>query len=232
MRFITLLVLFLLVSCGNQKGENPPVILYPYGATALPGSITPLAADYRPLGLSDKVFTHNGKTYAPANLETQDLAMSFDVLTKSITGRSSITFTLGVDAYPYFDLDAVITRAELDGVNVSTGVVNDPDGIGESFVSLDMLATVGTHTLVLEYGLPGKASFSVGGVDFLTSMRDVSNVRFFEHWGPSGFEDDSFELKLKLTLLNSSSSHQIFSNGSITSISPTEWELELRIYFA
>lgn len=231
MRLILLISLISLFSCGKKDVKDEPPIFYQYGTTALPGGVAPLAAGYKPIGLSDKVFSGNGKVYAPADLETQDLEIVFDVQSQSISARSTVTFSLGQNAYPYLDLDAVVTLAELDGVTVTSTNVNDPDGAGETFLSIDQLTGAGSHTLILEYALPGRATFSNGGVDFLTSMRDVSNVRFFERWGPSGFEEDSFDLTLKLKVVNGSSSHQLFSNGSITNTSATEWELDFPDYF-
>lgn len=231
MRLIGILALIFLFACGGKKEESAPAIYYQYGTAALPGAVAPLAADYRPRGLSEKIFTTNGKTYAPADILTQELELSFDVLTQSTSGRSTVSFALGQNSYPYLDLDAVVTRAELDGVDVTTVIVSDPEGVGENFLSLDNFTASGTHTLVLEYDLPGRINFANGGVDFITSMRDVSSVRFFERWGPSGFEEDSFELNLKLKVLNGSSSHQLFSNGTITNISANEWELDFPAYF-
>jgi hypothetical protein len=193
--------------------------------------MNPLAGNYRPANLSHKMFSKNGKDYAPADLLTQNLDLTFDVATQTTTGRSSIAFNLPADSYPYLDLNATVSNAMMDGVSVPFTTVTDPDGLGNSYLTIDSVITQGSHTLELEYSLPGKVTYSNGGADFLTSMTDVSNAHFFETWGPTGFEDDSFALTLSMSLVNGTSTEQLFTNGNITSTSSNHWEIEFPPYF-
>lgn len=201
--------------------------VYLYGPDTLPGELPELDEHYRPLNLSPKIFSDSVKTFVPINFISQDLTLSFDVLTNKVNGKSIIQFEVIQKGYPYFELKTPVLDALLNNGNVATFGLSDPDGQNQNFWALDSEVEAGfIHQVELSFELfPDRVSFGDGGVKFLTSMTDVSNVHFFEDWGPVGFEDDAFSLTLHLKLLGSTSSHKLFSNGQTLVSSADEWTI-------
>lgn len=232
MRTLILFTFLLLIGCGKEEKSTEPLVLYPYGMQALPGELPLIDVDFEPAGLQDKTFSSGGKTFSPVDIVTEELKLSLDVATQKTSGRATIQFRSHRDAHPYLELKGTITLAELDGVAVDVLPLTDPDGLGLSFHAFDRFTAVGEHTLILEYELPESAvTYNSTGVNFITSMRDVSNVRFFEVWAPVAFEDDQFHLKLELELLNTAGTHQIFSNGEVLTNTPSNWTLEFPAFY-
>jgi hypothetical protein len=83
-----------------------------------------------------------------------------------------------------------------------------------------------------DYEIPAsRVTFTTGGVRFLTDMTDL-NGKFFEYWGPCGFEGDQFVMNLTLKVPNSSTTHALRTNGTISSSSETEWKINFPDYFS
>jgi hypothetical protein len=187
-----------------------------------------LDENYRPLNLSLKMFISAGKTYSPLNILSQDLSLTFDVLTQKVVAKSVLHFEMNQSALPIFELKALAPVIKLDNSSITATEVQDPDGQAQTFWALDQEVDPGLqHELEIIYELPSdRLSFVGGGVRLLTHMTDLNPSNFFENWGPVGFEDDAFSLSLNLKVLNSNSHHELFTNGVATAPAPFEWKIE------
>lgn len=223
---------FFLLACGKDE-KSQPTHYYSYGSASLVGALLPLGDAYVPKNLSPKTFIKDAKTYAPLDIQAQRLRLSFDVITGKAFGKSIITFIPRAQGRPYFELLCPITEFRLDGVVVSSTEVQDPEGQGQRFWALDQSLSIGaTHTLEIDYQLASdKITFTNGGVRLLTNMTDLNSANFIEHWVPVTFEDDAFTLELELAVLGASSTHQIFSNGEVSTTSPDLWKIKFPNYF-
>jgi hypothetical protein len=233
MRYILIASLFLLgcSDSSNSPGKNP--ISYVYGNKIPPGSLPPLPSDYRPQDLPEKVFTQDGKTYAPMNLLTQDLKMTFDVQAQTVTGRATITFLQSSAGFPYLQLDGTITSAKINGDSVMALKVSDPAGANLKIYAFQKDASLALPaTLEVEYTLPGsKVGFNSTGIGFLTDMTDLYTARYFEYWAPGNYEEDSFALTMTLEILNGPSIHQLFTNGDALQTGSATWVIRFPSYF-
>lgn len=216
------LILVSLLSCGRNNGSNQsefPVLQR-------------LNEDYVPLGLSEKNFEAGGETYSPMDLQSQELELTFDPVSQTVNGHSKISFKLKNGGRPYFELQASLSSAELNGKAVSVSTISDPDGQNQSYRALNQSLSAGeVHQVEFNYQLPtGRVTFAGGGGRFLTDMTDL-NGKFFEYWGPVGFEGDTFSMYLKLKVENSTSTHALISNGSSSSTGAQSWDIVFPEYF-
>lgn len=216
--FIFLLMLSL-VSCGKSGNSSE--------------SNKGLQDEYFPLGLSNKVIESDGNTHAPMDLISQELTMTFDPEAETAKGKSVIKFKLHDQGHPYFELKATPKNIKLDAASVSITSISDPDGQNQTYLSLEQdLAPGEVHQVEFEYTLPvGRVSYTGGGVRFLTDMTDL-NGKFFEYWGPTGFEGDAFAMNLTLKTIHATSSHVLRTNGEITSAATDTWKISFPDYFS
>lgn len=232
--FISLFLILGFISCSkHDHTSNSPAIYYQYGSSGLPGNLPLLDGSYRPANLSSKVISTGGKTYAPMNIQGQTLTLTFDVQTQTVTGSTHISFEMDARGIPYFELSGTIFSTDVDQVPLTPATVTDPD-LGQSFWALDAgeLDPGVSHELVVNYQLPqGRVTFANGGVRALASMTDVSGAHFFENWAPVTFEDDPFELELILKVMNGTSTHQLYTNGTASEINSSEWHIEFPGHF-
>jgi len=238
----TFTFLFLLSVCiGSHSSAEPPPTLnpsterferYSYGDRPLPGELSELVTDYQPIHLHSKTIAYSNKTYAPINFVQQELTLTFDIRTQKAFAHAVIYFEQAQLSYPYFQLTPNILKAKLDDNLVSTIQLPDPDNAGEKYISLSQQISTGIHKLEIEYQLnPNSLSFQNRGVGILTDMYDISNAHFFETWGPTGFEDDAFEMTLNLEIQNSATEHKLFTNGQIISFNESKWKIQFPKYF-
>jgi hypothetical protein len=159
------------------------------------------------------------------DFQTQHLEISFDASSSRAIGRSTIRFQTLTSGRPYLLLDASVRTASISGQLVDVEFLKDPDRLNSLVAfGVDVSANE-TRELILEYELPqGRATFSGGGVGFLSDMADLIG-RFFERYGPSNYEEDKFEMTLDLEVLNAKSEHRVFANGSIENLSPAKWRV-------
>lgn len=222
---LRLFILFLLISCG--KSGNSPVektIYYSYGSEQLPGILPELDSSYRPLNLSKKIFVKDNKNHVPFDFLEQDLVLEFNTALSMVTGHSKIRFSLTERGFPFFELKAPVSSIVLDGTLLQVISVTDPDSQNE-YWSLSSELEPGNYEVLIQYQLPAdRTTFNGGQISFLTNMTDL-NGKFFEHWGPVGFEDDAFKLNLNLKIEGTEDKHRLISNGSITMDDPTSWKV-------
>lgn len=223
-KFVLLFILSLsLYSCGKKTNSS----------SAVEESIFDLGPDEFPPGeSSDKVITQNNESHVPMNLLSQDLTMTFDPVSQKVTGHSVIKFRVGQYGRPYFELKASLSNIRINNSSAGATSIKDPDGQNQSYWSLNQeLDTKDIHEVEFDYDLPaGRVSYINGGVRFLTDMTDL-NGKFFENWGPVGFEEDAFTLRLKLEVKNGSSSHKLFTNGEIASSEASSWLINFPNYY-
>src|SRR5437868_5897367 len=196
-RIVPFLILLLSISsCGNKSSSSDSTSasnlpLLPSNPSDKPIPDAPQDDDI--LGIEEKLITVGSETHAPMNFQAQDLTMTFDPATQKVTGHSVISFKLKHAGRPYFDLKGTVKNIKIDGAFSTATAVSDPDGQTQSYISIkEVVSANDVHTLEFDYELPsGRVTFTTGGVRFLTDMTDLSG-KFFEYWGPVGFEEDQF----------------------------------------
>lgn len=233
--FLLLVLSISLMGCG--KGNSSSSSISPhipqYGEETLPPLPVLVDDEYEPEGLSEKTIVKDGITHAPMDLLSQELTITFDPVAQSVEGHSAIKFRVKKAGRPYFELKATPKAVQANAAPGSMTSIKDPDGQAQTYWSVDKEFSPGeTHEVSFEYSLPaGRVSFTDGGVRFLTDMTDLSG-KFFEYWGPVGFEEDAFTLNLELKVLNSESTHMLKTNGSIVSSDSKNWKINFPNYYS
>lgn len=215
-------LLLCFVSCGGSGGSS-----------SSEKSQFDLGPGYYPEGLSDKIITKSNGIHAPMNFLAQDLTMTFNPSTQKVTGHSLISFKLKHAGRPYFELQGTVKNVKINDVATSATSISDPDGQNQSYWSVnEEVSSDAIHQVEFDYELPtGRVSFVDGGVRFLTDMTDLSG-KFFEYWGPVGFEEDAFAMNLILKVPGTTSTHVLRTNGTITSSGSTEWRVTFPNYYS
>lgn len=237
--FISFLFLLLLslsiVSCGKGGGgsSSPTSSSETGGDISGPEELPQTGEEYIPQGLSDKVIVKNGISHAPMDFLSQTLTMTFDPDAGTAKGHSVIKFRLRKSGRPYFELQSTVKNIKLDSVATTATSIKDSDGQNQSYWSVDEEVSAGVvHTVELDYELAsGRVSFVNDGVRFLTDMTDLSG-KFFEYWGPVGFEEDAFPMTLNLEVKNSASKHKLYTNGESTQPGNYSWKITFPDYFS
>lgn len=235
MNMFLLLSVFVLsiTSCGKNSSSSETVSDSIWSASPSDKPIPDVIQENQIAGLDDKLITISNVTHVPMNFLTQDLTMNFDTGAQKVTGHCVITFKLTHSGRPYFQLKGTLSNVQLNGAASSATSISDTDGQAQTFLSVqETISANEIHTVEFDYELPsGRVTFSSGGVRFLTDMTDL-NGKFFEYWGPVGFEEDQFSMNLKLRVPNSTSSHKLFTNGGVTAYSAKEWQITFPNYFS
>ncbi|MFP5386722.1 MAG: hypothetical protein ACLGHN_11625 [Bacteriovoracia bacterium] len=219
---LAFVLLLSLLACG--KNDDSP--------SSLESGTRPVV-NYSLEGLSDKLIVKNEQTHAPMDFISQELTMSFNPVSQKVTGESRVTFKLKIGGRPYFELKATPKNIRLNSSAITVQSINDPDGQNQSYWSLNQELPPGSlHIVEFQYELPsGRVSFTDGGVRFLTDMTDLSG-KFFEYWGPTGFEEDTFKMDMVLKVENSDSNHVLRTNGTITSSDSEVWNVSFPDYYS
>lgn len=223
-------ILCVLVACGPGGGSGST------GGTGEAGYAPSLpvvpAPDYKPRALSAKVFESGSRTYAPMDIESYALTMTFDAAARTFAGFARITFQQKQRSRPIFLLDGTVQSARLNGTPVSVARVRTPGGYDSAAAIGRELNADETAFLEVTYKLPaGRISYSGnGGVGFLTDMADISGV-FLERWAPANYEDDQFPMTLELIVTNSSANHQVFANGEVSELGKHQWLIRYPAHF-
>lgn len=217
-KYLPLLLLFVLMSCGKGSSSSQKEAVGDKQFFS---------------GQSDKTITISGEKHVPMNFITQDLYLTFDPAAQKFLGHSKITFNLVEEGHPFFELQGTLKNISVDGLKVTSTTITDPDGQKQSYISLnEVFSDRAVHTVEFDYELPStQVTYTGGGVRFLTDMTDL-NGKFFEYWGPCGFEEDQFIMNLTITVNNTTSSHTLRTNGKITSNGPAQWKVEFPGYFS
>ncbi|MCM2351880.1 MAG: hypothetical protein NDI69_17840 [Bacteriovoracaceae bacterium] len=228
------ILLFSLISCQNDGTPPTSVVDSPPISGDTPPEVDiPRDGEYLPLGLSDKVIVRSGIEHAPMDLISQELTMTFNPDNQTVKGHSLIKFKLRNNGRPYFEVKATPKNVILDSKSVVASSISDPDGQNQSYWSLGQELPAGEiHEVKFDYELAsGRVSFVNDGVRFLTDMTDL-NGKFFEYWGPVGFEEDAFSLNLELKVINSSSKHTLYTNGVGSLVGSQTWKIVFPEYYS
>lgn len=195
-------------------------------ASALPARATPLL---------DHVFSLEASDAVPMDIQSMELALSFDAVARRATGTAIIVFEAPAAGRPYFKMKAPPGNARLDGLAVEVTEVDLPDRAANVRVLSAAVEAATTHTLELTYNLSRREVRLGGGrVGFLTAMRDIgSRGNYFEAYGPSNVEADAYALTLILSVEGARELPRLFANGQIELLTdtPATWQVTFPAWY-
>jgi hypothetical protein len=188
----------------------------------------------------------DGLTAVPTHITQVNATIIFDGASQTTQVTAEMQFDVGPDSgYPYFDLQQTISSASLDGVSIPVSGIAHHDFGGGSNADLRViersLVAGSSHTLLLNYSMlsplspNGQApSWESGSTRlwFNILLSDLNPARYLESWLPSNLLFDLFPVNLNVQIINSSHSHTLLSNGTVSAAGSNEWSIDFPATFA
>lgn len=144
--------------------------------------------------------------------------LTYDALAGSADVVSEIHFNNKEAGYPLFDLVAEPTGATLDGVEVSTEAIKDPDSASTLRV-VKLPVPAGHHVLVVKHVLKYNVVLSPEGISSGFWTSDLSDRGYMENYLPTNVEYDQFPKVLDVKVINAEGRpHLLKANGKVTEI--------------
>jgi len=182
----------------------------------------------------------------PVHINLVTASIIFDGASKTTQCTAEMQFTVGPDAgYPYFDLRQTVSTAILDGTSLPVSNIAHHDFGGGSDAELRILeqwlAADSSHTLALGYDLTTPDAPNARAIVWETGsarlsfdfyLSDLNPSRYLESWLPSNMLFDYFPVQLEVQIINSSHSHSLLSNASVSDLGPNHWQLDFPSHFA
>ncbi len=177
-------------------------------------------------------------TAAFIDIDTVELALTFDVEADTATGRATIQFVTGAEGQPLLDLVPSPTFVSLDGDELdpsSFAEQADPDGVTTFRIVRRELAAETWHTLVIEYPLPQSDADVIDfGTDTVTVRLeggDLDDRDFWERFAPSNMEYDRYRQTIDVAITNTEAEHVVLTNGDIEEPQAGQFHVEYPSHF-
>ncbi len=187
----------------------------------------------------------DGLAAVPIHITQVNATVIFNGASKTAQGSAEMQFEVGpYSGYPFFDLRQPLSSALLDGVAVPASEIGHHDFGGGSDADLRViersLVAGSSHTLSLNYSIstplspngqaPSWESDSTR-LWFNIFLSDLNPARYLESWLPSNLLFDLFPVNLNIQIINSSHSHTLISNGTVSAVGSNEWSIDFPATF-
>lgn len=159
-----------------------------------------------------------------------ELHWEFDVTARTAKGNAVIKFFSGSKGFPIFDL---IPQAslKLNGEVVQSST-SQPGNVTTVKVIDKEVEAQSNNTLEVTYVLDSSdVTFTSNAVRFGTFMGDLSDRDFFEHFAPTNLEYDQYKQTLFVSLKGTTTEHEIFTNGFVTTLGGFDFKIDFPAYF-
>lgn len=199
--------------------------------------------DEKPFRHAPPVVNIDGLQAVPIDITNVTASFIFDAATQTATADATMAFVMSpATGHPIFDLRQTIIEAWLDGVSIAPSDLDHHDFGGGLDAELRIaessppLAAGSSHTLRVRYNLTLPQASTAGSYQpqitwnsdmliFGFGFTDLGPGRYLESWLPANLIYDQFGLDLDIEMLNSSATHVVITNGSITEIALNHWAI-------
>ena len=189
------------------------------------------------------VVTIDALQAVPIDITNLTATFVFDAATQTATADATMSFVMGPQAgHPIFDLRQTITDAWLDGTSIAPSNLAHHDFGGGLDAELRIvevpapLAAGAAHTLRMRYdlGLPQASpagsyqpqlTWNGDSLIFGFGFTDLGPGRYVESWLPANLIYDQFGVDLTIELRNSSATHVVITNGSVSPVTTNHWQV-------
>jgi hypothetical protein len=160
---------------------------------------------------------------------TANYQLTYDAINKKVDVDTVIRFSSQEFGYPIFDLVAQPTSVILNGKEITSTGVMDPDL--ESIVRvLKEKVTPGIHELRIKHTLTTNVIFD-NGVYSGFWMSDLNDRRYLEQYLPTNLEFDQYRMSFLVRVSGTSLGHVIKANGKIKKISENYFEIQFPDFY-
>lgn len=153
--------------------------------------------------------------------------ITYNVLWKKTSVKSTITFVATKKGTPLFDLIPEIKSARLNGEEVSVVEATAPDG--SKLRQVLSIVEPGTHVLEIENSFRKNVRYNLlrRRVSSAFWIRDLKYRKFWEQYVPSNFEFDQYKMIMNVKFSGIKRAVQdIYTNGDVTQTSPNSYRIE------
>lgn len=147
-----------------------------------------------------------------------------------VVAETTIKFKTKSSGFPIFDLMDAPTEIKLNGSSVQQTLIADPTGATYLRV-LQKEVGPGEHKLVIKSKVTDILKYSNGGVFHSLWFSDLSDRYFMERYLPSNLEYDHHKTTMEIKLDRFPSTHELFTNGKITTLGEDHFYVEYPAYY-
>lgn len=159
----------------------------------------------------------DGALAVPLDIDSESIRTVFDVNAEKNASYAKLFARVKERGQPYFLCAGAIASVKVNGADVDFVRQRDPDGENVLVVIKQAFDLETPLEIEVEYSIrSSEFSFQSGGIGFLASTSDLMDGNYFEAYGPTNFEFDQFALTWELSVVGSSTPHQLFTNGQFT----------------
>ncbi len=150
----------------------------------------------------------------------------YDTETKTAKARASLEVLTAEDGHPIFDSLQEPTSIKIDGIETSNNLVSTPDK--KTLVRvINQGVSAGSHLIEIELPLKELVTIENNEVRSAFFMGDLEDRGYMEKYFPTNFLFDRIPMVLKINFTGASN-QRIYTNGDITKISDSEFEVDFR----
>ena len=161
---------------------------------------------------------------------TANYQLTYDATNKKVDVDTVIRFSSVEQGYPIFDLVAQPTAVTLNGKEITSVGVMDPD-LQSMVRVLQEKVTPGIHELRIKHVLSTNVIFDTG-VYSAFWMSDLNDRRYLEQYLPTNLEFDQYRMHLlvRVTGVNNLA-HVIKANGKVRKIAENYYEIQFPDFY-
>lgn len=183
------------------------------------------------LHLAPPDFDKDGRRAVFVDFKEVKYEISYYVKQRYVYVKSSIRFTNTKAGMPIFDLVPEVISLKVDGREARVETIKLPGGGSEVRLALASLAP-GEHVLEIENTIDENVVFNTKSVSSAFWIRDLKDRMFLEQYVPSNLEFDQYKITMDVMFEDvKKASQDIYANGKITTISPTQFRIVYPEYF-
>lgn len=178
-----------------------------------------------------KSFSYAGSKAVFADFTSADYEINYNIGARSASATAKISLNMIESGRLIFDSVEAPTSITLDGKSVTATETRTPEG-ETTLRILDVEATRGAHTLVVEVPLKTLVEFTGSGVRSAFWTSDLSERQFLERYLPANFEFDQVDMTFTVNFEGSSNLNQlIYTNGSVRKLRNNSYRISYPSYY-
>lgn len=159
-----------------------------------------------------------------------EYSIKYDMKNEKAIAYTKIVFTQNSIGTPIFDLIKTPTSVLINGEETKSKLIASPDS-STSYRTIEKTIAKGTHTLEIRNEIQSNIQFQDGGVQSAFWMSDLDDRKYLEQYLPTNIEYDHYKMDLHITFAGASSKQTIYTNGAVTKVSETEYNISYPEYF-
>lgn len=190
------------------------------------------------VGLSTSLFASNSPNNFPSgnahavfvDFIKADYSIKYDMNNGKAFAYSKIEFTQSELGTPIFDLIETASEIRINGDITSEKKISSPDKTTK-YKTITKVLSKGNHVIEFKNEITENIRFEKGGVQSAFWMSDLSDRTYLEQYLPTNIEYDQYQMTLNLNFVNGNKEQVVYTNGSVTKMSKTEYKIEYPKYF-